>query len=387
MQNYNLKSLLTKILNLSKPKKKEPTFSKQKKKKKKKKIAATRTLESLKEETNGVEPDNDVQLEETDNSTHGQLLDDLNDENKFGNDVQLEEPDHGTHELVDDSPIKEIMLGSDVRLKEIDNAIHGELLEDSTDNENELSDGDQLQQTDNYIPVDVLHNATNNEHHLGKDGTIAGSSVQDVSQVAQNDNTTQSSSVVQLTVVEGDEPYVGQEFENEAAAHAFYSAYGMRMGFITRMNYHNRSKIDGSIVSRAIVCNKEGYRKPYRHDVKNVRSRAPTRVGCKAMISIRKMSMGGKWVITKFVKEHTHPLAGFQAPNQKAVISNQIPNEDKRVQELTQQLLIERKRSASLRRFIDLLFNHIEEHTQGLAKRIQYIVDSVNKVESEGSNR
>ncbi|OMO53996.1 hypothetical protein COLO4_36607 [Corchorus olitorius] len=276
--------------------------------------------------TSVMEPDNDVQLEETDNSTRGQLLDDLNDENKLGNDVQLEEPDHGTHgELVDDSPIKEIMLGNDVRLKEIDNGTHGELLEDSTDNENELGDGVQLQQTDNYIPGDVLRNATNNEHHLGKDGTMAGSSVQDVSQVAQNDNTTQSSSVVQLTVVEGDEPYVGQEFENEAAAHAFYSAYGMRMGFITRMNYHNRSKIDGSIVSRAIVCNKEGYRKPYRRDVKNVRSRAPTRVGCKAMISIRKMSMGGKWVITKFVKEHTHPLAGFQAQNQKAVISNQIP--------------------------------------------------------------
>lgn len=55
-----------------------------------------------------------------------------------------------------------------------------------------------------------------------------------------------------------------------------------------------------------------------------------------------------------------------------------------RVQELTQELLVEKKRSTSLKRCINLLFNHIEEHTQGLSKRIQYIVDSVNMIESEG---
>lgn len=277
----------------------------------------------------------------------------------------------------------ETELDDDVEPEQTDNSTCDKVLDDSTDKEHLLGNEVQLDQTDNDIPGEVLDNANNNEHQLGNDGTMAGSSVQDSSQIDENDKMTHNSSGLQLTVVEGDEPYVGQEFENEAAAHAFYSAYGMRMGFITRMNYHNRSKIDGSIVSRAIVCNKEGYRKPYRRDVKNVRSRAPTRVGCKAMISIRKMSTG-KWVITKFVKEHTHPLAGCEA--QKA-FSNPIANEDKRVQELTQQLLIERKRSASLRRFIDLLFNHIEEHTQGLSKRIQYIVDSVNKFESEGKNR
>ncbi|XP_022719843.1 protein FAR1-RELATED SEQUENCE 12-like isoform X1 [Durio zibethinus] len=278
----------------------------------------------------------------------------------------------------------ETELDNDVQLEQTDNDTGDKVFDDSTSKEHQLGNDLQLEQTDKDIRGEVLDTTTNDEHRLGNDGTMAGSSAEDASQVEENDRMTQNSSGVQLTVVEGDEPYVGQEFENEAAAYAFYSAYGMRMGFITRMNYHNRSKIDGSIVSRALVCNKEGYRKPYRRDVKNVRSRAPTRVGCKAMVSIRKMSTG-KWVITKFVKEHTHPLAGCEA--QRALISNQIPNEDKRVQELTRQLLIERKRSASLRRFIDLLFNHIEEHTQGLSKRIQYIVDSVNKFESEGKNR
>ncbi|XWS58930.1 hypothetical protein CRYUN_Cryun08bG0076400 [Craigia yunnanensis] len=214
----------------------------------------------------------------------------------------------------------ETEFGNDVQLEQTYNSTCDKVLDDSTDKEYQLGNDVQLEQTDNEIR-EVLDNATNNEHQLVNVGTMAGSSVQEASQVEENDKMTHNSSGVQLTVVEGDEPYVGQEFENEAAAHAFYSAYGMRMGFITRMNYHNRSKIDGSIVSRALVCNKEGYRKPYRRDVKNVRSRAPTRVGCKAMISIRKMSTG-KWVITKFVKEHTHLLAGCQV--QKALISNQI---------------------------------------------------------------
>ena len=216
----------------------------------------------------------------------------------------------------------ETEFGNDVQLEQTDNSTCDKVLDDSTDKEYQLGNDVQLEQTGNYVCGEVLDNATNTEHQLGNDGTMAGSSVPDASQVEENDKMIHNSSGGQLTVVEGDEPYVGQEFENETAAHAFYSAYGMRMGFITRMNYHNRSKIDGSIVSRALVCNKEGYRKPYRRDVKNVRSRAPTRVGCKAMISIRKMSTG-KWIITKFVKEHTHLLAGCQV--QKALISNQIP--------------------------------------------------------------
>jgi hypothetical protein len=40
---------------------------------------------------------------------------------------------------------------------------------------------------------------------------------------------------------------------------------------------------------------------------KIVRQRAETRVGCRAMILVRKIS-SGKWVVTKFVKEHTHTL-------------------------------------------------------------------------------
>jgi hypothetical protein len=55
-----------------------------------------------------------------------------------------------------------------------------------------------------------------------------------------------------------------------------------------------------------------------------------------------------------------------------------------RIQELTQQLLLERKRSASLRKIVDLLFNHIEEHTQDLSKSVQHVADRVKEIEYGG---
>uniref|UniRef100_A0A2P2PJE0 FAR1 domain-containing protein n=1 Tax=Rhizophora mucronata TaxID=61149 RepID=A0A2P2PJE0_RHIMU len=109
-----------------------------------------------------------------------------------------------------------------------------------------------------------------------------------------------------VTVAAADEPYVGQEFESEAAAHAFYNAYATRVGFIIRVSKLSRSRRDGSAIGRALVCNKEGFRMPDKRE-KIVRQRAETRVGCRAMILVRKVS-SCKWVVTKFVKEHTHPL-------------------------------------------------------------------------------
>lgn len=118
-------------------------------------------------------------------------------------------------------------------------------------------------------------------------------------------------SVPGLPVVQADEPYVGQEFENEAAAHAFYNSYATRVGFVIRVSKLSRSRRDGTAIGRALVCNKEGYRMPDKRE-KIVRQRAETRVGCRAMILVRKVN-SGKWVVTKFVKEHTHPLSPGKA--------------------------------------------------------------------------
>ncbi|PHU15758.1 Protein FAR1-RELATED SEQUENCE 5 [Capsicum chinense] len=174
-----------------------------------------------------------------------------------------------------------------------------------------------------------------------------------------------------------DEPYVGLEFESEAAAHAFYNAYATRVGFIIRVSKLSRSRRDGSAIGRALVCNKEGFRMPDKRE-KIVRQRAETRVGCRAMILVRKVN-SGKWVVTKFVKEHSHPLC--PGKGRRDLIYDQYPNEHDKIRELSQQLAAEKKRSATYKRHLEMIFEHIEEHNQSLSKKIQDIVHNDEKEE------
>ncbi|XP_076959100.1 uncharacterized protein LOC143635089 [Bidens hawaiensis] len=177
----------------------------------------------------------------------------------------------------------------------------------------------------------------------------------------------------------GDEPYIGQEFESEAAAHAFYNAYATRVGFVVRVSKLSRSRRDGTAIGRALVCNKEGFRMPDKRE-KVVRQRAETRVGCRAMILVRKVS-SGKWEITKFVKEHTHPLT--PGKGRRDLIFDQYPNEHDKIRELSQQLAIEKRRSATYKRHLEMIIKHIEEHNQSLSKKNKDIVDSVKEMESK----
>ncbi|KAM5561955.1 protein FAR1-RELATED SEQUENCE 12-like [Rosa sericea] len=233
------------------------------------------------------------------------------------------------------------------------------------------------------VNEEVSNGSTDTEFKHPNDAALVGTSLQKILWVVQNDERTQNSSK-DGSVVEVDEPYVGQEFDTEVNAQAFYNVYGLRMGFNTRMNYLSRSKHDGTIIARTFVCSKEGYRKPDRRDKKTLNPRAPTRVGCMAMLSIKKLNIG-KWVVTKFIKEHNHALIASKRP--KGLIEDQIPDDKTKIEELTRELFLERERSTSLRKVIDLLFEHIEEHTQDLSKKVQYVVDKVKEIESEGTNR
>ncbi|QHN97681.1 hypothetical protein HN51_045415 [Arachis hypogaea] len=102
------------------------------------------------------------------------------------------------------------------------------------------------------------------------------------------------------------------------------------------------------------------------------------------MILVRKVS-SGKWVVTKFVKEHTHPLT--PGKGRKDCIYEQYPNEHDKIRELSQQLAIEKKRCAAYKRQLELLFEHIEEHNNSLSKKIQHIVRNVKEIEAEEQQR
>ncbi|KAI3986774.1 hypothetical protein MKX01_027069, partial [Papaver californicum] len=69
-----------------------------------------------------------------------------------------------------------------------------------------------------------------------------------------------------------------------------------------------RSEVDGRILSRRLGCNKEGRCVSIRRKHGPLRKpRTSTREGCKAMILV-KIEKSRKWVVTRFVKDHNHPL-------------------------------------------------------------------------------
>lgn len=102
------------------------------------------------------------------------------------------------------------------------------------------------------------------------------------------------------------EPYEGMEFDSEQAARIFYNSYARRTGFSTRVSVYQRSRRDGSIICRQIVCSREGFRRE-GGESKSKRQRTITRVGCKVQMTVKKQS-SGKWVVSKLVKEHNHEL-------------------------------------------------------------------------------
>lgn len=91
-----------------------------------------------------------------------------------------------------------------------------------------------------------------------------------------------------------DEPYVGMEFDSEDAAKTFYDGYARRVGFSSKVGQSSRSKPDGSIISREFVCGREGLKRRHADN-------------CDAMLKVE-LKGQDKWVVTKFVKEHSHSI-------------------------------------------------------------------------------
>ncbi|KAB2074771.1 hypothetical protein ES319_A07G173700v1 [Gossypium barbadense] len=195
----------------------------------------------------------------------------------------------------------------------------------------------------------------------------------------------QNSNGKEFVAVEGtsdEEPYVGKEFESEEAAKVFYDAYATRVGFIMRVEAFRRSMRDGKVVWRRLVCNKEGFRKLRPRRNENRKPRAITREGCKAMIVVKKEKTG-KWIVTRFVKEHNHQLVPIPVNGRRSMLLSQTPDEkDVKIRELTAELQRERKRSAAIQEQLDMVLREMEEHSNHLSRNIDDIVQSVREIES-----
>ncbi|XP_068664549.1 protein FAR1-RELATED SEQUENCE 4-like isoform X2 [Aristolochia californica] len=110
------------------------------------------------------------------------------------------------------------------------------------------------------------------------------------------------------TMIEGDatnlEPCVGLRFESEEAAYVFYNEYARRVGFGISRKSSRRSRTNRAFIAGQYVCSRHGFRRPNQ---KANNPRPVMRIGCKAMMKVKRMEPG-KWVILEFVKEHNHEL-------------------------------------------------------------------------------
>ncbi|KAK7272010.1 hypothetical protein RJT34_28339 [Clitoria ternatea] len=97
----------------------------------------------------------------------------------------------------------------------------------------------------------------------------------------------------------------------------------------------------------------------------------------------RKLS-SGKWVVTQLIKEHTHPLTPVKG--RRDCTYEQYPNQHDKIRELSQQLAVEKKRSATYKRHLDLLFEHILRSIT-IAFHIKYKIQHSRHCEGDGNQR
>ena len=146
---------------------------------------------------------------------------------------------------------------------------------------------------------EVVGNSVNME------GDQQGSFVEAIAQQGEDDNLDQYSSGREIVL--GDEPYVGQEFDSEVTAYAFYKAYAKWVGFIIRASRLSRLKDHRSETRMMLVCTREGFRLCDKHE-SALENKEERKAGCKAKLVMKKM-ISGKWVVQKFIKEHNHTMA------------------------------------------------------------------------------
>ncbi|XP_022991545.1 protein FAR1-RELATED SEQUENCE 5-like isoform X3 [Cucurbita maxima] len=166
------------------------------------------------------------------------------------------------------------------------------------------------------------------------------------------------------------------EFDSEDAARKFYAEYARQMGFVVRIMQRRRSGIDGRTLARRLGCNKQGF-SPNHRGIYGLdkKSRPSAREGCKATILV-KMEKSGKWVVTRFVKDHNHPLVvcsnGFNSSGDK----------DKKIEELKTELEHQEQLCIAYREKLFNFISKVEEQTEELSSKIQVILSNLRQVES-----
>ncbi|XP_072059977.1 protein FAR1-RELATED SEQUENCE 5 isoform X2 [Arachis hypogaea] len=99
------------------------------------------------------------------------------------------------------------------------------------------------------------------------------------------------------------------EFRTEDEACQFYNAYSCWHGFVMRKDDVVRDN-QSRIISRQLVCNKEGWRNMRYLDLddRSKGARSLTRTKCPARLRVKLDYGCGRWKVSCFVKSHNHDL-------------------------------------------------------------------------------
>ncbi|KAK7256208.1 hypothetical protein RIF29_29646 [Crotalaria pallida] len=192
---------------------------------------------------------------------------------------------------------------------------------------------------------------------------------------AENSSLEESTSI--FGGVEVEEPYVGMEFDSEEAAKKFYVEYARRVGFVVRIMQRRRSGIDGRTLARRLGCNKQGFSPNNKGTLGSEKKPRPSaREGCNATILV-KLEKSGKWVVTRFIKDHNHLL------NANANGFSTTGDKDKKIAELAMELELQNQLCAAYREKLLSFIKTVEEQTEELSTKIKLIVENIRRAESE----
>ncbi|XVF37703.1 hypothetical protein REPUB_Repub20aG0032400 [Reevesia pubescens] len=170
------------------------------------------------------------------------------------------------------------------------------------------------------------------------------------------------------------EPREGMLFESAEAAKAFYDEYARRVGFLTRIISSRKSE-DGSIIHRRLACNKEGFNQNRQKSTRvRIRKRESKREGCMARMNVKR-EKPGRYVISKFVKEHNHPLLITSGKDQ-----SYHDDKDKKIQELSSELDHADQELVACRELLCAFMTSIEEHTNRLSKTVESAVQNIREI-------
>ncbi|KAK6930566.1 FAR1 DNA binding domain, partial [Dillenia turbinata] len=228
------------------------------------------------------------------------------------------------------------------------------------------------------------------EEHEMLDDELPTSMLQDE---VEDDKLTKHGSGDSVINPEALEPYIGMVFNSRDEAREFYVAYGRHTGFTVRIHHNRRSRVNNQVIGQDFVCSKEGFRaKKYVYKKDRVLPPPPiTREGCQAMIRLA-LRDGEKWVVTKFVKEHSHKLMSPSKVPWRGSGKNLVSEDekDKRIRELSLELYNERqkckRRCAAFGEQLNMLLKDLEIHTEHMSRKVADVVKSIKAIEEEELN-